>query len=550
MPRVARFKIAAIGDLCRQLMYAPAEASRRQLDAAERLVAQIEPGQVYPQEFVIFRITAYRSDRTESPTALVGEALVGDLVTLIQRLSHSLDIASDDAGRTAVSLEVLARRLKVSAKTLQRYRQQGLVCHYMVFPDGAKRLACFEDAVDRFVSRNRGRLDRAATFSRVDDAVQQTIISEAREQHEARGLSLNAVAKHLAEKYGRAHETLRSILRRHDRAAANPIFSEPGPLRERDVRLIHRAVRFGVSAPTLARHFGKTPATIHRAVNRRRRELLEELDLSFVTLAPMDEDDAEAAVLGEPAVTANLGPMLPQHDALALIEATRAVTPLDERREHALACAFNLLKRRAGRSIEGLPQDPGARELDRVETDLRWAPMIGRRLVELGLPGAVAAIEHDLGRGLSRQPSDEIVDLLRLAVDVVGRTVAVLDPAHRRLARATGEAMSRALGQRQRRARAGRAATRHRPGSVMLVGAFERLCPWQAWLGLRPDLHEAVAGLDAGQRRLVELRYGLGGDKPLTFVELADLTGATPSNVARRIARAEATLRQIRRSVI
>jgi DNA-directed RNA polymerase specialized sigma24 family protein len=471
---------------------------------------------------------------------------VGDLVTLIQRLSHSLDIASDDAGRTAVSLEVLARRLKVSAKTLQRYRQQGLVCHYMVFPDGAKRLACFEDAVDRFVSRNRGRLDRAATFSRVDDAVQQTIISEAREQHEARGLSLNAVAKHLAEKYGRAHETLRSILRRHDRAAANPIFSEPGPLRERDVRLIHRAVRFGVSAPTLARHFGKTPATIHRAVNRRRRELLEELDLSFVTLAPMDEDDAEAAVLGEPAVTANLGPMLPQHDALALIEATRAVTPLDERREHALACAFNLLKRRAGRSIEGLPQDPGARELDRVETDLRWAPMIGRRLVELGLPGAVAAIEHDLGRGLSRQPSDEIVDLLRLAVDVVGRTVAVLDPAHRRLARATGEAMSRALGQRQRRARAGRAATRHRPGSVMLVGAFERLCPWQAWLGLRPDLHEAVAGLDAGQRRLVELRYGLGGDKPLTFVELADLTGATPSNVARRIARAEATLRQIR----
>ena len=83
-----------------------------------------------------------------------------------------------------------------------------------------------------------------------------------------------------------------------------------------------------------------------------------------------------------------------------------------------------------------------------------------------------------------------------------------------------------------------------------LVGAFERLCPWQARLGLRPDLHEAVAGLDAGQRRLVELRYGLCGGKPLTFVELAELTEATPSNVARRIARAEAMLRQIRRSVI
>jgi DNA-directed RNA polymerase specialized sigma24 family protein len=550
MPRVARFKIAAIGDLCRQLMYAPAEARRRHLDAAEQLVAQIEPGQVYPQEFVIFRITAYRSDRPESPTALVGEALVGDLVTLIQRLSQSLDIASDDAGRTAVPLEDLARRLKISAKTLQRYRQQGLVCHYLVFPDGGKRLACFEDAVDRFVSRNRGRLDRAATFSRVDDAVQETIISEAREQHEARGLSLNAVAKQLAEKYGRAHETLRSILSRHDRAAVDPIFAEPGPLRDRDVRLIHRAAHFGIAPATLARHFGKTPATIHRAVNRGRRELLEKLDLSFVTLAPMDEDDAEAAILGEPAVTENLGPMLPQHDALALIEAARAVTSPDRDREHTLACAFNLLKRRAGRSIKGLGQDSSARELDRVETDLRWAPMIERRLVEIGLPGAVAAIELDLGRDLTRQPSDEIVDLLRLAVEVVGQTVAVFDPGRRSLVRAAGDAMSRRLGQQQRRPRAGRAATRHRPGSVMLVGAFERLCPWQAWLGLRPDLHEAVAALDAGPRRLVELRYGLGGGKPRTFVELAELTEATPSNVARRIAGAEATLRQIRRSEI
>ncbi|MHC4081307.1 MAG: hypothetical protein ACYSU2_08325 [Planctomycetota bacterium] len=550
MPRVARFKIAAIGELCRQLMYAPAEARRRQMDAAERLATEIEPGQVYPQEFVIFRITGYRPDRAESPTALVGEALVGDLVTLIQRLSQGLDIPSDDEGRTAVPLEVLAHRLKVSAKTLQRYRQRGLVCHYVVFPDGDKRLACFEDAVDRFVARNRGRLDRAATFSRVDNAVQQAIVNEAREQHQAHGLSLNAVAKQLAEKYGRAHETLRSILRRHDRAAAAPIFTEPGPLRDDDVRLIYRAVRFGVPPGTLARRFGKTPATIHRAINRRRRELLEGLDLSFVALAAMDEDNAEAAILAAPAVTANLGPMLPQHDALALIEDARAADPPDRTQEQALACAFNVLKRRAGRAIEVLPQDAGSWELDRVETDLRWAPMIGRRLVELALPSAVAAIEHDLGRDLSRQPSEEIVDLLRLAVEAMGQAVATFDPGRWRLARAAATAMSGALGQGQRRPRAGRAATRHRSGSVMMVGAFERLWPWQGRLGLRSDLQEAVASLDAGQQRLVELRYGLGGNKPLTLLELAELTEATPSTAARRIARAEAMLRQIRRSVV
>ena len=67
MPRVARFRTTAIGELCRQLMYAPAEARRRHLDAAERLVAEIEPGQIYPQDFVIFRITGYRPDRSEAP---------------------------------------------------------------------------------------------------------------------------------------------------------------------------------------------------------------------------------------------------------------------------------------------------------------------------------------------------------------------------------------------------------------------------------------------------------------------------------------------------
>ncbi|MHC4651244.1 MAG: hypothetical protein ACYTES_10335, partial [Planctomycetota bacterium] len=81
-------------------------------------------------------------------------------------------------------------------------------------------------------------------------------------------------------------------------------------------------------------------------------------------------------------------------------------------------------------------------------------------------------------------------------------------------------------------------------------GAFERLWPWQGRLGLRSDLQEAVASLDAGQQRLVELRYGLGGNKPLTLLELAELTEATPSTAARRIARAEAMLRQIRRSVV
>ncbi len=116
MPRVARFQIAALGELFRQLMYAPPVARRRQMEAAEQLVAQIDPQQVYPEEFIIFRITGYRPDLPDEPVGLVGEALVADLVTLIQRLSQGLDLSPEHDDRTPVTLDDLARRLNISAR--------------------------------------------------------------------------------------------------------------------------------------------------------------------------------------------------------------------------------------------------------------------------------------------------------------------------------------------------------------------------------------------------------------------------------------------------
>ena len=104
--------------------------------------------------------------------------------------------------------------------------------------------------------------------------------------------------------------------------------------------------------------------------------------------------------------------------------------------------------------------------------------------------------------------------------------------------------MSRALAAGDGPPPAGRAATKHRPGSVVLGRPFERICPWQTLLGLRPDLREQVAGLDALRRQLVEDRYGLTGNRPRLLAELAADTGRTATAVARLLAGAEARLRQ------
>ena len=514
------------------------------MDAAEQFVDEIVPGQVYPQEFVIFRITGYRPDRAEQPVALVGEALVGDLVTFIQRLSEDLGLSADHDGRTACPVDDIARRLNVSAKTLQRYRQRGLVCHYVVFSDGVKRLACFEDAVQRFTSRHSAEIDRAAGFSRVDHEIAETMIREARRQRDALGLSLNAAAKQLAEKYGRSHETVRSLLLRHDRAAGEPIFGEPGPLRDRDVRLIHRAARRGVTAARLARRFSKTPATIHRALNQRRRELLEGLALRWPALPQLENEEAEP--LDRPSVTSGLEPRIPDHDALRLIEAARSAAKSREGLERDVVIGYNALKKRAAEATGRLHPNPASGDLDRIETDLRWAAQLKRRLVELALPDAVGAIEQFIGRDLTRQPSEEILNLLRLAIGVAGETVETFEPApRRRLGHSCGFAVGRALARGRRPPPPTRADTRHEPGSIAIDLPFESICPWQSWLGLPAAFRGLVDRLDPRRRLLVELRYGLGGERAMTLAELAEREGGTPSAAARQIARAEAELRKL-----
>lgn len=540
MPRVPRFKIGALEQLYRELRYAPPEARRRQMEAAERLVDEIDPGQVYPWEFVVFRITAYRPDGDGPPVALVGEAVRSDLVTLIQRLSRGLEIKADQGGRHALRLEEVARRLNVSAKTLQRLRQRGLVCHSVVFPDGVRRVACFEDALEHFAARHRKRLDRASSFSRVEDSVQQSVIREAREQRRTRGVTLNTAARRLAEKYGRAPETLRSILHRHDRRSAEPIFDDTAPLSARDIRVIHRAAHWGVSPGELARRFRKTPSTIHRAVNRRRGDLLRGLELNA-------RGDGASDALGSSLATASLPALLEHDEALALIEAARRIEPAPDAVERVLARAYNALKTRARDAIEALPENPPAGRLDAVETDLRRAAMIKRRLVELNLSSALEIMERMFERRIVEQPSEKIRDLLRLAIGVVSATVDEFDPDGRaRLADACAAATTETLASRHLQPPTRRAARRHAPGSVAFESPFETICPWQPWLAPRPDLAARLEQLEPALRAIVELRYGLRDERPLTLAEIAERTGTTASSVARRIAVGERELRKVR----
>ena len=548
MPRVARFKIAAIEDLLRQLEYAPPETRRRQMDAAERLIADIDPKRNYPIDFIVFRITGYRSDRSDEPITLVGQALMPDLVNLVQTLSEALEIREVECNGAVFPLEDIASRLKVSNKTIQRYRKQGLVAKYIIFSDGVKRLACTGEALERFGSVHAPQLRKAATFSRIDGAAESQIISQARALHETENLSLHETAQRIAKQVGRATETIRMLLRRHDRVAAQPIFAARGPLTDREIVVIHRAWQRGVEPALLMRRFGKSKATIYRAVNRRRRDLLRSLNISYIQLATFDLPDSEMVMLSAPVVAGDLL-VPPVHDAMALVEHAKQSFKVPPQAEDGMVAAYNFLKKRAADGIPFLGEWPTSESLDAIETDLRWASMLRRKLVWQTLPAALRRIDHNLHRPLREQLGDEIVALTELAVHIVSTELESSDPSRgQRLNGVVSLAMDKSLAKTVIPQMEGRAAMRHAIGSLPIRDPLEKFAACDEWLLLRRDLQPHVAKLSTPMRELIELRHGLRGAAPMTIDAIAKRMNMSRLKVTRLLLRSIKELRAAARA--
>lgn len=562
MPRAPAFKINALADLLRQLEYAPVEARRRHMDAAETLAADIDPDLAYPREFVIYRITGYRTEADDMVT-FAGAALRQDLINLVQRLSGTLDLPAARKGRAAMTLEEVAERLGVSAKTVQRYRREGLICHVVAQADGASRLACYEDALERFEATRQESLRRASRFTRIGEDTEALIIGEARRLREARAISLSAAARLIANRHGRAHETIRQILRRHDRHAARagsdgaaggdgPIFSgERGPLSPREIAVAHRAWQRGVDLRPMAQRYERSRPAILRAVNRRRAELLRGLKVHHIEMPTFAMEGADAVILSSAAATSELLALPPHDEAFKLLDWASVAESIDEALEDALLGGWNLLKRRAARGIAALADDddPAGETVDVIETDLRWATRLHRRLALAAFPAALRRIEGNLGRSLIAHSADQIETMIRLSAGVIRESLEGVDPLRgQRLERMISFAMERALAQRGTAPPASsKASARHAPGAaITLRGAFDALDEWEPWLEPWSHARARLAGLSDVSRSVLTMRFGWDGRPPLTMRAMAGRLQRHPPVVARQLQQA---IRELRAAV-
>jgi RNA polymerase primary sigma factor len=280
-----------------QIRFAPRTKKLQQVEAAERLIAEIDSDKTYPYDYVCFRVTGYRPTEP-TPTKFSGEDLRHDLRLFVEDLSDSADMAANNIGEQVLTVEELAKQFNVSTKTISRWRELGLVSRRLVF-DGRKRVGFLRSSVDRFVKHNQERVARGARFSQLTEEQRQDIIDRARRLASAGG-GQSEISRRLAKRAGRSVETIRSTIRQFDKQHPElAIFPDlNGPLTEPQKTRIYQAFKRGASVDKLTKQFGRTKTTIYRVINEVRAARIIELPLDFIPNPRFARKGADKAILG------------------------------------------------------------------------------------------------------------------------------------------------------------------------------------------------------------------------------------------------------------
>jgi RNA polymerase sigma factor (sigma-70 family) len=308
---VSAFKVQALRELTeQQTRFAPPARRQEQVDRAEKLVGEIDPGKQYPYQWVCFRLTEYRSDA--HPDLLIpGPALKHDLALFARRVERSIPaVPLDQAVEPMLTLDEVSERFQVSTKTVSRWRLRGLTAR-RVKANGRSQLGFPQSAVERFVAEHRELVARGSKFSHLTDGEKDDILKAAREMRDA-GATLTEAARRIAAALGRSPEAVRYTIKNFDRAHPGHALypAAAGRLTDSDKDAIYHAKRQmdltretantpGDTVNTLATRFGRTRSSMYRVVNEvRARELIGK-PVDYIDSPEFADESRDAEFLAE-----------------------------------------------------------------------------------------------------------------------------------------------------------------------------------------------------------------------------------------------------------
>ncbi len=386
-----------MGELALQLTRSPRRLRVGQLRSVGALLGDLDATKTYPYDFVCFRITGYRKRAADTGSAIPGEALVRDLVTLAETCSREAKLSVTELGETYQTHQQLSEMLDVSTKTIRRWRDRGLMGLRANFEDGINRLAFCKSTVDRFVANHKDLIERAASFKQLATTERSAIIERARELIATRPLKLHAVACAIAEETGRAIETVRYTLRRYDETAEVALFTRQGePVCCERRSAMWRCHKAGETVASIARGFDCADVEVEQLLREMqfdlwRREPIEFMDNEIFAAPNADEIILDIA---EPKAPPASKPRIPR-DLPAYLRALYMTPLLNREQEQDLFRRYNYTKYKAAKAIEGSDQSEAA--LERVNALLAVANELKQRIIKANLRLVISIAKKHVG---------------------------------------------------------------------------------------------------------------------------------------------------------
>lgn len=548
MPPAPKLRTPALRELISQLRFVPAATARRHVERAEHLFTLIDPESTYPADWVIYQITAYRLDTsdTSEPVLIQGKALRSDLPALIDRLSMIAQFDSDELlAEGWLDAPSVAKRWSITPRTLQRYRSLGLLSRRArAAVKGGVRVLYNESALKAFLSQHAPRLHDAAAFSRLSPEERERLLRLAHRCRERFAWSPTRIAHQLAKHSGRSVEAMRQLLK----SAPKTNLASRAPLRPRDLRLIELASRRGLKTTQIARRLSRTPAAVSRAelqhfARRLRATSLPEPSDSIIDVTSALKQSAALMGLG-----AGCAATMSEH----LRRTVDAGWP-DAQLELARARALQALLSRARSTISQIdPTRPRLSTIDLARTDLLWACRLKAELVRSQQMLLIKTIEGRLGHaGLESLPPRSARELFMLCIEAILTAVDRFDP-HKggRLAAPAGIELNRAVARWQQQhqqqpqqpthspkppQRLAERAIKPTPEIITLPDWTRQVYTFQAMLEPAEPVRRAVqtpsSPLTTTDRTLIAARFGLLSEPPTTLKSLAASMKNLPTNL-------------------
>ncbi len=390
-----KIKSQNLAQLLMQLRFTPEKKRRKQLDAAEELSAIIDKDKEYPFEFVCFRITGFHPKGEDESELIRGDELLEDLRVFISKLSGRLARPAAEQRQKLYTIQELAKTMRVSTKTIYRWRKRGLLARKYVFDDGIKRFGFLQSKVDEFLTAHPDFASQAKGFVRLTDRQKRQIVKQAARLTATTNLSRHQIIKRISAQTGRSHETIRYTLLNYEKA--NPdksaLKKSGGALQPAQAAEVYRLYKQGCSIAELMERFGRNKSSIYRIINRRRARVLLAAKIEFVPSDEFLNEDAERRILAEvvtgpkPPARKDAEPAKPAGGTIsAFLRTVREAPVLNREREVELFRRYNYLKFLVSRNRGRIkPAAVSGAMLNRIEGYLTQAEEIKRRIIEANL---------------------------------------------------------------------------------------------------------------------------------------------------------------------